>query len=174
MISVLLLGFDSAGQAVTPGDAVRTLASFVPPTVDGLVRDLCLAGPAGDVALAQVADHAGCGYVRSADGAEALRLGGQSLRCSFVLVAGCGLILDRPVADELTSLLPTLDAEPPAYVVKAVRLDLVGRLLPSSARTAAVLVPRLSLQASRAKTLEQLARHKGPKRTLKARAWLAG
>lgn len=173
MISVLLLGFNPAGQGAAPGDAVRTLASFVPPTVDGLVRDLCLAGPAGDAALAQVADHAGCGYVRSANVAEALRLGGHGLRCSFVLVAGCGLILDRPITDELMSLLPTLDLEPSAYVVKAVRLDLVGRLLPSSARTAAVLVSRLSLEVSRAKTLEQLARRKGPKRTFKARAWLA-
>lgn len=170
---MLLLGFDRSGrQAASAGHAVRTLASLVPATVEGVVRDLCLAAPGPDRALADVADHAGCAFAAAAGIAEGIRLGTRDLRCPHVLVIVAGAVVDRPFLEELTAMLPGLGDAPRTLVLKAMRHDLVGRLFPSAADAAAVLTSRSSLHSVQASTVDELARRLRPHRLFKTRAWL--
>ncbi len=173
MISILLLGFDKLGRsAAEPGHVVRTLASLVPATVDGVVRDVCLAGPAEPRALADIADHAGCSFAGSADFATAIRIGARQLRCPTVLVLMPGVAIGRPVVDELSSLLPTLQSGARTFrLLKAERRDWAGRLFPSLAPNAALLAPRGWLEQSRATSFSGLIRGAKPCRTLRAVAW---
>ena len=170
MISVLLLGFESSGrQAATPGDAVRTLASLVPATVEGVVRDLCLVGPAAKAGLADVADHAGCVYRTAERIPDSIRLGTRELRCPCVLVTFAGAVFDRPFVEELSSLLPTLDDAEGTYILRAVRHDLIGRVFPSIGLVAGVLAQRTWLEATQAATMDALARSAKPRRDFKTR-----
>ena len=109
MLSVLLLGFDAlAREPSNPETLVRTLASLVPATVDGIVRDLCLAGPAE---ARPSRSGRPCGLRirrRTASFAAAVRKGAHQLRCAHVLVIRPGITIGRPVIEELASLLPTL------------------------------------------------------------------
>ena len=143
----------------------------MPATVDGIVRDLCLAAPAG-AGLSEVADHAGCAFLAAQTVREAIRSGAGRLRSTSVLVTGCGALLDRPLLDELSSLLPALNGAADRRVIKAVRDDLLGRMFPATAPAAALLAPRAWLQTSEAESLAGLARSTRPARTLRARIWL--
>ena len=173
MISVLLLSFEPRGRrAATPGEAVRTLASLVPATVDGIVRDLCLSGPTTEPGLADVADHAGCAYQPAERVPDAIRLGARQLRSPHVLVTLSGTVFDRPFIEELSGLLPTLLHAGPTYILRAARHDLIGRVFPSSGAAAGVLAPRHWLETTDAATIGDLARRAGPKRGFKSRVWV--
>jgi hypothetical protein len=173
MISILLLGFDRPGRsAAAPGDVVRTLASLVSATVEGVVRDLCLAGPPDGRALADIADHAGCGFAGSAVFGEAVRIGARQLRCPHVLVVTPGVAVGRPVAEEISSLMPALASRVGAfYLVKAERRDLAGRLFPALAPDAGLLGPRGWLEQVRSDNFAGLVRQAKPRHTLRAFAW---
>lgn len=173
MLSVLLLGFQKDGQAVPPGEAVRTLATLVPAAVEGVVRDVCLLAPLDSRELADVADHAGCVFAAAASFAEAIGLGSSQLRSSHVLVAQAGVLADRALVEELVQLLPTLDAgNRDFYVVRGERRDVFGRLFPILASPAALLAPREWLSGVRAAGFDRLVRMASPRRVMTATARL--
>jgi hypothetical protein len=173
MISVLLLAFDATGgAAAAPGDAVRTLAALVPATVEGVVRDVCLAGPDG-AALAKIADYAGCSRAVGPDVTRALRAGAAILRSPQVLVMRAGAVIQRPVVEEVATLLPTLDTDHRAtYLLRADRRDLIGRLFPALAPAAALLCPRAWLLTAEATSLANLAGRAPHRRVFRTAAWL--
>lgn len=174
MISVLLLGFRGGGdQAVPPGEVVRTLAALVPAAVEGIVRDVCLVAPTDSQGLADVADHAGCAFAAAPSFTAAVSLGSRQLRSNHVLVAQGGMVVDRPLVEELLLLLPTLDTETRGfYIVRAERRDFLGRLIPALAPAAALLGPRAWLGVAAATDFARLVREATPRRVMAATAWM--
>ena len=171
MMSVLLLGFQPASRnALGPGEAVRALAALVPATVDGIVRDLCLAGPE-HTGLAQVADHAGCWFAQAETVRDAIEAGARLLKSPQVLVAHAGTIFDRAVMDEIEQVLPLLgEPRASACVVKAAERGLVARLVPALTPVAGLICYRDWLQTRRADSLAELAGQAKGRRTLRATA----
>jgi hypothetical protein len=72
---------------------VDTLAALVPAAADGLLRDVLLAGRAGDAFVREVADAAGCDLLdMEADRDAVLVAGARQVKGPWVLVLEPGLV----------------------------------------------------------------------------------
>lgn len=126
-----------------PETLVRTLASLVPATVEGVVRDLTLVAPAEVEAIDTVADHAGCEIARAGTAKDALLLGLSMARENNLFLLRCGRAPETGFAEELADLIRD--------GVGAARMrerpgSLMTRLAPSLAPVCALLIPRARLK----------------------------
>jgi hypothetical protein len=137
MLSVIIL----CGQA-SPETVVRTLAPLVQASVQGLVRDVVLAGPAGSD-LSMIADHAGCAFVEAETEAEALRRAIAAARGGNLMIFHAGHIPEAGFLEELEDLLAVgLSAARGGHLLRAAPESFLQRLVPRLAPAVGLIAAR--------------------------------
>ncbi len=175
MLSTLVLAPSFAsGTAPSLGQLVRTLATLVPATVEGLVRDVIVLTSGPDEGVRRVADHAGCGLVEAQTFEVAMRQALAMTRSPMVFVLRAGAALDRGFLDEVAGLLgPEATAnEFRILLLRQAPEGLAARLLPDLAPAAGIIAPRDRLSGPAA-DFAALVRQIGRTRTLVSRAQMA-
>ena len=117
MISVVVFSpslLRPAGADVAPEAIVRSLSALVRGAVEGLIGDVTIAGAAGDQ-LAEIADHAGCGFVEVADPAQGLFRGITASRGPALFLLQAGYAPNAGFIEEAGDLL----GEPRPFVRRA-------------------------------------------------------
>lgn len=156
----------------------RTLGSLVGAKVDGLLRDVAIAGPAGQD-LITIADHAGCGVIEAAREADWLRLAIEAARGPDILLLRSGRAPEAGFIEEAGDFLRMRalanDGGSNTERDRAARLraapeNLLERLFPGLAPLAGLIAPRdLCLRAPKDR-FAALAHFVGPATTLRTRA----
>ena len=166
MLSALVLyeTHPRARDAVEP--VARTLAALVPAAMEGVLRDVVVAGPEA-ARLEAVADHAGCACVVAASGAEQLARGAAALRGTLAFVIRAGAIPETGFVADLDDLLRDGGR---AALMRLAPDSALQRLFPARAPLAAVVASRDLAASGRAADLMALARLVRPAPTLRSRA----
>lgn len=144
---------------------VRTLAALVPAAVQGLVRDVTLAGPA-EAAFADIADHAGCHVSMDANLAIALAGALAAARETWVLLLLAGYAPEAGFVDEMGDFMAVTGR---AGLLRAVPGHWITRQFPALAPIAGVLASRAML-AGTVVTASSLRLAAKPRQTLHVRA----
>lgn len=156
-----------ASARALPDALVRTLAAFVPATIEGVLRDLAIAAPAGHPELDHIADHAGCALIEATDQRAALLLALRQARENNIFVIAAGRAPETGFADEVVELImegrliARMRERPDSFMT---------RLLPGLAPAAALLAPRDRLGAIAAHDISTMSRRLGRAATLRMRA----
>ncbi len=168
MLSAIVLAADSRHGPASPEAMVRTLAALVPAAIEGLVRDVTLAGPAGSD-LAAIADHAGCEFTECMDPGQILAQSLKLARGPVVFVLRAGRAPEAGFIDEIGDFLARSDAGQRGALMREKPETFWTRMIP-------VLSPVVGLIASRQRMMEagrgdlaSLARALRPQVTLRAR-----
>ena len=155
-------------SARTPAEAVvRTLSALVPAAVEGLLRDVTIAAPAGIAGLENIADHAGCGLVEAADSRAAILAALAGTRESTIFLIRAGLAPEAGFASELAECL---DEGQGCARMRENPHNFITRLLPGLAPVAALLATREKLAAIADHDLAVMSRRLGAAPTLRLRA----
>ena len=109
MLSAIVLAADSRHKPASPEAMVRTLAALVPAAIEGLVRDVTLAGPAGSD-LAAIADHAGCEFTECTDPGQIVAQALKLARGPVVFLLRAGRAPEAGFIDEIGDFLARSDA----------------------------------------------------------------
>jgi len=170
MISVLLLS-PSLGAAPDPRAAealARSLSPLVRATMEGLVRDAALIGPAADD-LAGVADYAGCAYVEAATLAEGFDRALSETRGDIVFVLQGGYATPGGFIEEASDLLLEGRGFSGALLRRA-PYNLATRFAPGLAQAVGLLAQRAAVRGVSPRDLDALIRTVKPTRTLNSQA----
>ena len=170
MISVLLLS-PSLGAAPNPRAAealARSLGPLVRATMEGLVRDAALIGPAADD-LAGVADYAGCAYVEAATLAEGFTRALSETRGEIVFVLEGGYATPNGFIEEASDLLLE-GAGFSGALLRRAPYNLATRFAPGLATPVGLLAQRAALRGTQPRDLGALIRATRPSRTLNSQA----
>jgi hypothetical protein len=167
---VFLSGKDAAAGRQDPALAfTRSLGALVPAAVAGLVRDVTIAGLAGQD-LGTIADHAGCGFVEAEAEADwlrealALAKGPDCLLMCAGYVPGPGFIEELRDIENRPNARGVFRAEPGSWH---------QRLVPRLAPVAAAIAPMDLWPAQGTQDFQRMARGlKG--RTLRTRMHWVG
>ncbi|MBB4197773.1 hypothetical protein CCR94_11885 [Rhodoblastus sphagnicola] len=171
MISVVLLSPSLRAAAPDPRAAealARSLGALVRATVEGVVRDAALIGPAGED-LAAIADYAGCAYAEAQNLGEGLAGALSETRGDIVFVFEGGYAPQTGFIEEASDLLLE-GANFSGALLRRAPHTLATRLAPNLARPVGLLAQRVALRGARARDLDALIRHVRPSRTLNVRA----
>lgn len=168
MLSALVLAADAATPQAKPDAVVRTLAALVPAAIEGVLRDVTLAG-AGGGDLAEIADHAGCDYCESDDPSRIVALAVARLRGPHVFVLRAGRAPDAGFIEEMGDFLARGDSARGALLRERPE-TIWSRLLPNLAPACGLVAPLAVLASSEARDFAALARAAKPALTLRARA----
>jgi hypothetical protein len=146
----------------------RTLGSLITANVEGLLRDVAIAGPRGQ-GLDAVADHAGCGLIEAQGEAEWLRLALEAARGPDILLLRAGRAPEAGFNEEASDFLAR------GKGVRAARLHaapetILERLFPDWAPLAGLIAPRDLCLAAPSGRFGTLARSIRPAATLRVRA----
>jgi hypothetical protein len=171
MISAVLLSPSLASPLPDPRAAeavARSLGALVRATMEGVVRDALLIGPAVD-GLALLADHAGCENIESATTRDGLRRAFAEARGEIVFVLQGGFAPPSGFIEEASDLLLE-GAGFAGALLRAAPHNLPTRLAPDLARAVGLLARRTQAAATEARDLHDLIRQIKPRRTLNSRA----
>ena len=167
MLSVIVLCEESPGRVgprkIDPAEAlVRTLASLVRANVEGLLRDVLIAGPE-DRGLDLIADHAGCGLVQATTEAAWLRRALEAARGPDLLLLRSGHAPEPGFIEEAGDFVsarggPSRARAARLYVAPEAFLE---RLFPRLAPLAGLIAPRDLCLEVPASTFKSLARQVG-------------
>ena len=146
---------------------MRTLSSLVPAAVEGVVRDVTLAAPAGRAGMRKIADHAGCELIEGPDVATLFRRAFESTRNPTIFAIRAERAPEHGFADELGDMLAGGDA---AAIMRENPRSLLTRLFPGMAPVAGVIARRDKLLRAPSQTFGSLARQARATQTLRARA----
>ncbi len=167
MLSALVLAADARTPQSAPDAVVRTLAALVPAAIEGLLRDVTLAGLAGSE-LAKIADHAGCEFLESAQGASVLSEGLKLTRGPHLLVLRAGRVPEPGFIEEIGDFLARSDAARGALMREAPETFL-ARTFPGLAPAVGLVAARQRMIDAQAQDLAGLVRALRPALTLRAR-----
>lgn len=176
MLSTIVLyqeaGSVPAKRGTDPTEAlVRTLASLVRANVEGLLRDVAIAGPRG-YGLDLVADHAGCGLIEAGSEPEWLRQAIAAARGPELLLLRSGHAPDLGFIEEAGDFVSGRWGPPGIRIARlhVAPAKLTERIFPRLAPLAGLIGPRdLCFDASGG-TFETLARRVGKAAMLRSRA----
>jgi hypothetical protein len=173
LLSALVIAADAGLPAPASPDAVvRTLSALVPAAIEGLIRDVVLAGPAGNRDLRNIADHAGCELAEAERPQDVLAEGLRRSRGDVLLVLRAGRAPERALFEELTDLADDLHRLR-VMGIRAVPESLAARILPAFAPTVGLVALKRALPAQ-APHLEALIRAARPAGLLRAYLRRAG
>lgn len=180
MLSVIVLHEETIGQSrsrtLDPSEAlVRTLASLVRANVEGLLRDVLIAGPGGrDLAL--IADHAGCGLVEAASEPEWLRQALEAARGPDLLLLRSGHAPEAGFIEEAGDLVSDRGGATGTCVARlhVAPEAFLERLFPSLAPLAGLIAPRDRCLHAPPGTFRHLVRHVGKAPALRSVARRVG
>ncbi|MEJ0094769.1 MAG: transposase [Methylocella sp.] len=155
---------------------MRTLSSLVTANIEGLLRDVAIAGPAGQ-GLAAIAHHAGCSLVEADNEADWLARAIEVARGPDLLLLCCGRAPEAGFIEEAGDFLKTRafakdadDLRLRAAALKAAPENFAERLFPRLAPLVGLIAPRdLCLRAPSGR-FGALARFVNPAATLRTRA----
>ncbi len=171
MISVILLSPSLGAATPAPRAAealARTLGALVRATMEGLVRDAVLIGPAADD-LTTLADHAGCAHVETDSAKEGLLRALEATRGDIVFVLEGGYAPPGGFIEEAGDLLLEGELFTGALLRRSPH-SLPTRLAPGLARAVGLLARRRDVAGARARDLPELIRRIKPRRSLRIRA----
>ncbi len=181
MLSVILLSPDLFASQIAQSPAanrarreaiVRTLGALVPLAVEGLVRDVAIAGRSEE-SLADIADHAGCGLFEAGLPGEALGQAARAARFEHLFLIKAGIAPEAGFADELVDLEVALHSEqtrPCIYYLRAAPYSLLTRIFPALSDIAGVILQRSRVESSALTSFGTMCRQRGAKRNLVSRA----
>ncbi len=171
MISVVVFSpslLRPAGADVAPEAIVRSLSALVRGAVEGLIGDVTIAGAAGDQ-LAEIADHAGCGFVEVADPAQGLFRGITASRGPALFLLQAGYAPNAGFIEEAGDLLASLGRLSGARLL-AEPHNFPTRLFPGFSPLAGLIAARGAALDVAATDIAALAKGLGVKRALRTRA----
>ncbi|MBX9738449.1 MAG: transposase [Beijerinckiaceae bacterium] len=169
MLSAIVLASDSRTLSAQPDAVVRTLSALVPAAIEGLVRDVTLAGLMGGD-LGHIADHAGCILVESADPETVLRGALEASRGQKLFVIRAGRAPDAGYIEEIADFLSAYQAATCCALMRERPQTFLARTFPALAPAAGLVAGRDMLMRSGGSSLEALVRQMRPAVTLRARA----
>jgi hypothetical protein len=148
----------------------RTLGSLIAAKVEGILRDVAIAGPRAQ-GLDALADHAGCGLIEAEAEAEWLRLAVEAARGPDLLLLRFGHAPEAGFIEEAGDFL----ARGGRQGAHAARLHaapdtIIERLFPDWAPLAGLIAPRALCLAAPSCRFRTLARSVRPAVTLRVRA----
>lgn len=180
MLSTIVLCEETTGRVeprgIDPAEAlVRTLASLVRANVEGLLRDVVIAGPEGH-GLGLIADHAGCGLIEAGTEPVWLRRALEAARGPNLLLLRSGHAPEPGFIEEVADLVSggggnsmlrpaRLHANPEAFP---------ERLFPRLAPLAGLIAPRDLCLGAPSGRFDILVRHVGKAKVLRSRARRVG
>ena len=168
MVTAIILSPSLGARAERAPEAVaRSLAALVRASVEGIVREALIVGPAGDM-LAEIADHAGCAYVEASSVKEGLARALAQARGEMVFVLEGGYAPLTGFVEEAGDLLRAGDFRGAA--LRRAPDTMITRFAPSLARAVGVLAPRAALRDAGPRDLAELIRRLRIRRTLNVRA----
>jgi hypothetical protein len=145
---------------------VRTLGSLVRANIDGLLRDVAIAGPEGE-GLDTIADHAGCALVMAGSEPEWLHQAISIARGPDMLLLRSGCALDAGFIEEARDFLRSGST---FAKLRTAPETFVERLFPDMAPLAGLIAPRARCLDAPPGRLDTLARSIGKARVLRSRA----
>ena len=160
MLSTIILcaPFGASSSRDPSEGIVRTLAALVPAVIEGVIRDVTLAGSAAH-GLARLADHAGCAFVEGANPADWLGQAIQVAKGPLLFVLDEGRAPESSFLEEAEDLMRF--SERYALLHKEPE-TMVTRLLPRLAGPAGIILPRedcVGKSFDSVKSLMQLAKN---------------
>ncbi len=171
MISALVLSPSLvAGKSVPrASEAVaRSLSALVRAAVEGILRDVAIAGPEGEH-LAVLADHAGCDFIETSTAQQALSLGLGRMRGDICFIVEGGYAPPSGFVDEAGDILREADLFRGALLRRAPH-SFFTRLAPGFAQPVGALVVRSTLNGAAPRDLADVIRHAKIRRALDVRA----
>ena len=169
MLSAIVLACDAAEpDLATPEAVVASVGALVPAVIAGLIREASLATAAGNAAMGEIADHAGCTLIETATVAEVLPAAIAAARGPRLLVLRAGCVPEQGFIEELADLLQS-GVDRGALLRQVPRRGL-ARLFPSLSPVAGLIGPKFSMRDSGGGSLAALARAARPARVLRCRA----
>lgn len=140
-ISLILLSGTRLGRGSGPEPVVRSLSGFVPASVDGLIRDAVLAGPAHDE-LGVIGDHAGCAVVEAQSEADSLRQALGLARGTALLIVHAGYIPEGGAIAAIGDLAASGQSAQRGWLLRAAPANPVERIFPGLAPAVGLLAAR--------------------------------
>jgi hypothetical protein len=169
MLSAIVLATDAKTPLAASDAIVRTLSALVPAAIEGLLRDVTLAGLMGGE-LPHIADHAGCTLIESEDARAVLREALAAARGPNVLIIRAGRAPEAGYIEEIADLLAGRGAAERGALLRDRPETFLSRTFPGLAPVAGVISTREALMKLGATSLSSLARRAGPAVTLRVRA----
>ena len=160
MLSAIVLAADSRHKPASPEAMVRTLAALVPAAIEGLVRDVTLAGPAGSD-LAAIAECKDPGQIV----AQALKLS----RGPVVFLLRAGRAPEAGFIDEIGDFLARSDAGQRGALMRDRPETFWTRTMPVLSPVVGVIAARQRMMEAGKGDLASLVRALRPQVTLRAR-----
>ncbi len=168
MVTAIVLSPSLSAPAGRAPEAVaRSLAALVRASVEGIVREALIVGPAGEM-LAEIADHAGCAHVEASTVKEGLARALAQARSEMVFVLEGGFAPLQGFVEEAGDLLRADDFRGAA--LRRAPHTLATRLAPSLARAVGAFAPRSALRGESPRSLDELIRRLRIRQTLNIRA----
>ncbi|WP_146030237.1 transposase [Methylocella silvestris] len=170
--AVVLYEVTHRSPGVDPAETlVRTLSSLVRANVEGLLRDVAIAGPASQ-GLEIIADHAGCGLIEAIGEPEWLREAIEAARGPHILLIRSGFAPQQGFIEEAGDFLqrPPRANGAEVAVLRAAPERLFERMFPGAAPLAGLIAPRDRCLKGSAKRLVGLAQFLRPATTLRTHA----
>lgn len=172
MLSAVVLACDSSQPHPAQPEAVTaSLAALVPAVIAGLIREGILAVTAGNAAMREIADHAGCRLVEAATAAEVLPAALAAARGPRVLVLRAGCVPEQGFPEELAEFL---GSDPNDCALLRQMADGLARILPWLAPIAGVAGAQPHMRDAGQRSLDGLARALRPRRVFRCRATRVG
>jgi hypothetical protein len=168
MLSAIILASDSRNAPVSPDALVRTLAALVPAAIEGLVRDVTLAGLAGSE-LAEIADHAGCEFTESAEAATIVANALKLARGPNVFLLRAGRAPEAGFIDEIGDFLARSDAGARGAVMREKPETFLTRTIPALSPAVGLIASRQRMIDAAKGDLVSLVRALRPQLVLRAR-----
>ena len=154
-LSLILLCGTRLGRGSGPEPIVRSLSGFVPASIDGLIRDAVLAGPAqSDLSI--IADHAGCAYVEADREPDALRQALALARGTDFLVLHAGHVPEIGSIEAIGDLVASGQSAERGWLLRAAPHTQVERLFPGLAPAVGLVASRKLCAALQAPTFASL------------------
>lgn len=169
MAVVLSPSLGAETPAARAAEAVaRSLCALVRATVEGVVREAFIIGPAEDQ-LTEIADQAGCGLIEAHSAGEGLAQAAARSRSEFAFVLLGGFAPQSSFVEEAGDLLRDAQAFH-GVLLRRFPNTLMTRLAPGLAEPVGVFAQCAALRDAAPRDLKHLIRRLKIRRTLDARA----
>lgn len=168
MVTAIVLSPSLGASAERAAEAVaRSLAALVRASVEGIVRDAVIVGPAADM-LAEIANHAGCAFVEASSMAQGFPRALGQARSELIFVLEGGYAPLTGFVEEAGDFLRSGAFR--GALLRRAPDTLITRLAPSLARAVGALAPRAAFQGEAPRDLGALIRGLKICQTLNIRA----
>jgi hypothetical protein len=170
MISALVLSPSLVAGKSAPraSEAVaRSLSALVRAAVEGILRDVAIAGPEGED-LAVLADHAGCDFIEASSAQQGLSRGLARMRGEIAFIVEGGYAPPSGFAEEASDILR--EADFCGALLRRAPHSLATRLAPGLARPVGALVFRSTLNGAAPRDLADVIRRAKIRRAFNVRA----